>query len=291
LSWYTIGSTSSYEYDLKISRYSDLSLPEVDLNGGSRLTTNSYSASGLTYGVTYYWAVRAYNPATTTFSSWSTTGSFVTPPAPTSPNIVPNPGSPVAGVSVEKDAQLSWFTQSDESSDLSYDVQISDDPNYLDESTIEIVDLNEKQTLLSSVSHKLENGKMYFWRVRSKAADGTSSYFSESAQFAVIGDVTDVEGFDIIPERFDVSQNYPNPFNPETTIKYAIPEDGFVSIKVYNTLGQEVKTIVNREMTAGIYNVRWNGDDNYGNKVSSGTYFYRVIMGENIMTKKMVLLK
>ncbi|MBN1299695.1 MAG: T9SS type A sorting domain-containing protein [Melioribacteraceae bacterium] len=297
LFWYTLGATSNYEYDLKVSKYPDLSSPDIDLNGGSRLTTNYYNATGLTYGVTYYWAVRAYNSVTTTYSDWSTTESFVTPPASASPIIVPNPGSPVAGVTVEGEPQLSWFLPA-AAEGLTYDLQISEDPNFID-NAVEITNIAEKQIKITpegagktigSKPADLTAGKMYFWRVRSRAGDGAVSFFSPTAQFSIEA-VTGVEKLDMIPETFDVAQNYPNPFNPETTIRYSVPEASFVSIKIYNALGQEVKTLLNREMNAGVYNVKWSGDDNFGNKVSSGTYIYRVVAGSKVFNKKMVLLK
>jgi flagellar hook assembly protein FlgD len=88
-----------------------------------------------------------------------------------------------------------------------------------------------------------------------------------------------------------VSQNYPNPFNPSTVINYSVPDAQFVTIRVYNMLGQEIATLVNEEVEAGIYNVTWNGVDNSGIKVATGTYIYRVVAGSNVATKKMILLK
>ncbi len=103
--------------------------------------------------------------------------------------------------------------------------------------------------------------------------------------------ITSVDNQNIIPVKYDVSQNYPNPFNPSTIIRYSIPLTSLVTLKIYNILGQEVKTLVNSERTPGIYNVQWNGDDNFGRKVSSGIYIYRVIAGNFVQVKKMILLK
>ena len=102
--------------------------------------------------------------------------------------------------------------------------------------------------------------------------------------------ITDVEDA-TIPVEFSVSQNYPNPFNPSTTIRYAIPQQSFVVIKVYDIIGREVKTLVNTEKSPGIYNVQWNGDNNFGSKVATGIYIYRVIAGNFTQVKKMILLK
>ncbi len=102
--------------------------------------------------------------------------------------------------------------------------------------------------------------------------------------------VTSVEDTQI-PKSFSVSQNYPNPFNPTTEIQYAIPQAAIVTIKIYNMLGQEVKTLVSGEKAAGTYSVQWNGDNDFGAKVSSGAYIYRITAGNNIETKKMIMMK
>jgi hypothetical protein len=94
-----------------------------------------------------------------------------------------------------------------------------------------------------------------------------------------------------IPAEFALSQNYPNPFNPTTSIKYQIAQNANVKLVVYNMLGQVVKTLVNQEQEAGYYTIRWNGTNDFGGKVSSGIYIYRIIAGDFISTVKMNLLK
>ena len=85
---------------------------------------------------------------------------------------------------------------------------------------------------------------------------------------------------------FRLDQNYPNPFNPSTTIKYEIPENGFVSLKVFNILGQEVASLVNEVKTAGQYQAYFNAT-----KLSSGIYIYRLETSRNSEKRKMLLLK
>lgn len=80
--------------------------------------------------------------------------------------------------------------------------------------------------------------------------------------------------------------NPPNPFNPGTKIKFAIPKAGFVSLKVYDMLGREVKTLVNEQLSACEFIADFDGSN-----LSSGTYFYRLQVGEFVDVKKMVLLK
>jgi hypothetical protein len=91
--------------------------------------------------------------------------------------------------------------------------------------------------------------------------------------------------------RFQLSQNYPNPFNPETVISFELPQKEFVSLIVYNILGQEVAQLANEEHLPGHYTVRWNGRDHSGTQVATGLYIYRIRAGAFYQTKKMVLIR
>jgi hypothetical protein len=94
-----------------------------------------------------------------------------------------------------------------------------------------------------------------------------------------------------LPLSFQIYQNYPNPFNPMTKIKYSLPQRSHLKIEVYNVLGQRVRTLVDREESAGSYTVNWDGKAEDGQAVSTGVYLYRFQAGEYVQTKKMVLLK
>lgn len=89
-----------------------------------------------------------------------------------------------------------------------------------------------------------------------------------------------------IPITYDLEQNFPNPFNPSTTIRYQIPQDGIVTLKIYDILGAEVKTLVNEEKIAGKYEVNFNASS-----LASGVYIYKIQSGAFISSKKMILLK
>ena len=88
-----------------------------------------------------------------------------------------------------------------------------------------------------------------------------------------------------LPMEYSLS-NYPNPFNPSTTINYQLPENGFVTIKVYDVLGKEVATLVNENKSAGYYNVSFDAS-----KLTSGVYIYTISANGFIQSKKMLLMK
>lgn len=89
-----------------------------------------------------------------------------------------------------------------------------------------------------------------------------------------------------LPDHFELGQNYPNPFNPSTSIRYALPTNMMVTLKVYNILGKEVATLVNEEKAAGYYEVNFNASN-----LASGTYIYQLQTGNNVDVKKMILMK
>ncbi len=100
-----------------------------------------------------------------------------------------------------------------------------------------------------------------------------------------------VAGGNGLPNAYSLNQNYPNPFNPTTTINYALPHAGEVTIAVFNVVGQKVRTLEQGFKEAGEYQVIWDGKDINGAQVASGVYFYRAAMNDFSETRKMVLLK
>ncbi|MDZ7361781.1 MAG: cohesin domain-containing protein [candidate division KSB1 bacterium] len=98
----------------------------------------------------------------------------------------------------------------------------------------------------------------------------------------------------VVPQDFSLSQNYPNPFNPETTISYTVPASASktrVTLRLYNTQGQLVRTLVDGEKVAGRYQVVWDGKNDAGAQVSSGVYFYTMRAGSYKATMKMIAVK
>ena len=96
---------------------------------------------------------------------------------------------------------------------------------------------------------------------------------------------------ELLPEVFSLHQNYPNPFNPVTKLRYDLPENGLVTIIIYDMLGRQVKTLINQTQDAGYRSVICDATNDYGKPVSAGIYLYQIQAGEYMQTKKMVLLK
>ncbi len=94
-----------------------------------------------------------------------------------------------------------------------------------------------------------------------------------------------------VAENFRLNQNYPNPFNPLTTISFELESGGSVTLVIYNTLGQKIKTILSKDVPAGIHQLRWDGTNSAGKRVPSGVYIYRLQTPEGVQTKKMLFLK
>ncbi len=93
------------------------------------------------------------------------------------------------------------------------------------------------------------------------------------------------------PRNYELANNYPNPFNPETTIKFKVKDTGKVVLAIFNSQGQEVRRLVDENLDAGIHDIVWDGRNDLGIQVSSGTYFYRMSVNDFNAIKKMQLLK
>ncbi len=94
-----------------------------------------------------------------------------------------------------------------------------------------------------------------------------------------------------LPSDFVLGQNYPNPFNPTTTIEYSLPRSTHVTLEIFDILGRNVRTLIDRNETAGTHRTEWNGLSNDGRSVASGVYVYRIQVGESVESKKMLLVK
>ena len=124
-----------------------------------------------------------------------------------------------------------------------------------------------------------------------QSSSAKTVYQSAHISYSDLTLVTGVKPVNETPSKYSLSQNYPNPFNPSTKIKYYLPEEALVKLKVYNVLGKEISSLVNKDQMAGSYEYTFNAGD-----LSSGIYFYRLTAvnhtgKETVQTKKMTLIK
>lgn len=178
----------------------------------------------------------------------------------------------------ERTIELHWCTYS-ETNNFGFEIERSIDGKNFDK--IGFVkghgtsDISHNYNYIDSEINSIE----HFYRLKQIDFDGSYEY--SNAIKVIIG----------FPKEFYLSQNYPNPFNPETTIKYQLPISSKVMLQIFNIIGQKIKTLVNEEEQAGYYEIKWDGTNDFGIKVSSGIYFYQIRAGNNfIQIKKMLFL-
>lgn len=121
----------------------------------------------------------------------------------------------------------------------------------------------------------------YTYRIKAFKDSAVSEYSNEASLM-----ITGIKGEEGIPAQFSISQNYPNPFNPTTTIKFALPKTALTKITIYDLLGREIQTLLNKELEAGYHEIAVNA-----NNFPSGVYLYRIQAGDFIQTKKMTLIR
>jgi len=199
---------------------------------------------------------------------------------PTAPDVVAPGGGAV--VSIDP-VTLQWNSR--HNADY-YEVQLND------VNTFDTPLVFEQTTNLTYDVAGLDDSTTYYWRVRAHnntCGDGnwcTIMEFSTDMQL----DVAEIPSPGL-PQTFTLSQNYPNPFNPDTDIEFALPRACHVTLGIYNITGQEVRRLIDEELSAGYKTVRWDGTNNEGSAVASGVYLYRLIAGDNQASRKMLLLK
>lgn len=156
----------------------------------------------------------------------------------------------------------------------------------------------------------IAGGPAYFGHVRLEndtaavsAYFGTTTNYARRDTFALLADAVVLRELDRlqpsitsvkteVPLEFALSQNYPNPFNPTTTIEFSLARQVEVELKIYDILGREVATLLQTNaMNAGRYIVRWDGKNRFGQSVATGVYFYRLVAGDFVHSKKMLLIK
>lgn len=271
LSWFLNSSSIGITYELKYSTNSNM-FSATTISG---LASNQFTLNGLNSGTTYYWQVRSFDG--TVYSAFSTIGSFVTF-AGNNLLVVPVAASPAEGISIESSsAMLSWYLPT--SGDAAkYELQYAKSDDMQNAKNLEV---NSNKQLISG----LENGKTYYWRVRSINENGETSAYSNIEEFTSMS-VTGINDQKEIPTEFKLEQNFPNPFNPSTTLEFSIPVEGFYTLDVFDILGEKVASLQNGFLRPGVFKSTFDGKN-----LSSGVYFYKLYGDKVNLVRKMMLLK
>ncbi|MCI0449263.1 MAG: YCF48-related protein [Chlorobi bacterium] len=265
LSW---NDNSIDEFGFKIER--SLNIINWSVIDSVAANTTAFQNINLTSSTQYYYRTNAFNPAGN--SSYSNIAVAVTFPG--APVLIAPPNNSI-GISLTP--LLLW---NNIIGAVNYRLQLSIDSNF---STTIIND----STLVNpyyQIQGTLQNNSKYFWRVSVRISSGWSPY-SEVWNFttAVVGVK---QSSTEIPKDHKMYNNHPNPFNPVTKIKFDIPRQSFTTLTVYDIEGKEVKTLVNENLSAGKYEIDFDASS-----FASGVYYYRIISGSYLATKKMVLIK
>ena len=193
---------------------------------------------------------------------------------------------------------LNWTATGDDDSEgraASYDIRYHTSPlteeNWLSATTVENLPVprpsGEAENLTIS---QLPGGSLLYFGVRAIDDQNNESELSNTALVLVL-DFDDPDQDILLPDRTGLTTMYPNPFNAETRIEYDVAIASFLTIRVYNVLGQEVKSLVDLPRARGSYQVFWDGTDDRGSPVSSGIYFCRLVAETVSDTRKLVFLK
>ncbi|MBN1999463.1 T9SS type A sorting domain-containing protein, partial [candidate division KSB1 bacterium] len=177
---------------------------------------------------------------------------------------------------------LEWTTQS-ETENLGFHIYRSTEKtglyNQITRKMIPGANNSSVMHQYSYLDHTVESGNTYYYKLVDINNEGGRTFHGP---LEVIIDV---------PMHYDLAQNYPNPFNPATTIPFRIKESGFVQLVILNLNGQIVRELVAQHINAGFYEVVWDGTNEYGLPVTSGTYFYRMQVNGYQKIRKMVFMK
>ncbi len=205
-------------------------------------------------------------------------------------------GMPGAGYSIDNihpgiPGPLTLLSSTEDGVEIGWEMSMDDDFQYFEvyrASNPDFTDADVYPTVETMFSDgDVTIGQTYYYAVSAVDANGNISETSNVVTTSIVS----VSDLGMIPSSFGLSQNYPNPFNPTTSIEFALPEASEVSLEIYNLLGQKVRTLVNGYVSAGYINTSWDGLDQNGKEISSGTYIYRLQTADQTFSKKMVLMK
>lgn len=238
----------------------------------SGINGTSYTVNGLLGETDYFLRVQGKNNGGT--GDFSSTVNFSTGFPKLITLLLPNDLS----LDVDLEAELIWHSSPVASNylvQLSRDVVINPAKMVLDTVVVDT----------SLITPILQLNTVYSWRVNAVNSIGESGW-TDIYKFKTVEDTTTSVEDEQMPTEYALYQNYPNPFNPTTNIKFDIPESSFISLIVYNVLGQEVRDLISDNLMPGTYEVMFVSDG-----LPSGIYFYVLNSGKKKFTKKMLLIK
>jgi hypothetical protein len=264
--WNALEGTDFYRFQLS----EDSTFTGLLIKNDSSLVDTFRVVSGLSMNTRYFWRVNGRNgggngPFSPTWGFWT----FAQLPAQVSV-VSPAHQSIISADSVT----FRWNSQPEADR---YWHEIAIDSTF----TFRMIDSTVTDT--AKVARQLQNGQMYYWRVRAGNSGGWGP-FSEVRSFSIV--ITGVHDQDHVPTSFSLSQNYPNPFNPSTRIEFGLPRESHVKLEVFTMLGERVATLIDDTRPAGMYSLQFNASD-----LGSGLYLYRLSTAETFLSKKMLLLK
>lgn len=146
--------------------------------------------------------------------------------------------------------------------------------------------------VLGATTHPLNDEKSHV-----RSSDDPACYTVDRSRPEWLGEPTPVERGpeegpgSLLPKEFGLDQSYPNPFNPVTTINFQVPKSGRVTIKIFDMLGRQVRMLVEEDYEPGFHAVEWDGKDDSGRQVATGTYLYMMKAGDFVKVRKGMLVK
>ena len=257
LKWKKVESADRYSYQVAY----DQGFTNIFKSGSTSDTVNDIS--WFSEGKKYYWRLQATNLAGS--GSWSDAVDFTLLYTPT--NLALQIGAP-------NEITLTWVDNSTIKD--GYIIERKQSP----QTSFSVID-TLKGGGAEYIDKSIEPGQTYTYRIKAYKDSLESEYSNEASL------LLDVKGEKVgIPTEYSISQNYPNPFNPTTKIEFALPKTGLTKIIIYDFLGREVQTLINKELNAGYHEINIDAKN-----LPSGVYFYRIQSGDFVQTKKMILMK
>jgi hypothetical protein len=190
-----------------------------------------------------------------------------------------------------KGLQVNFSSVNGSTSEMNIESQMDNHPYYQDADILRVLVYNNEGKTLAPGNYLYLNMPFTLTDPRAIKIDNVILADENNQQIEKLSIQVIYNDAPQLPTEYSLSQNYPNPFNPTTEVQFTVPDKSNVNIVIYNMLGQQVRTLYSGEAQQGTYTIRWDGLNNSGVKMSSGTYIYRMTANDFVQSKKMVLLK